>query len=74
VPGRGGDLTFGSGYVWVSAEGTPLSRIDLSNNVVMQQFVGGHERDTLRVGFDSAWLVDGSGGKLLKARIKDFSN
>jgi virginiamycin B lyase len=70
VPGPGGDLAVGDGYVWVSAEGTPLTQIDPRTNEVVRQFVGGERLDTLRVGFASAWLADELGGLVLRASVQ----
>ncbi len=66
VPGPGGDLDAGGGYIWVSAEGTPLSQVDPKTNTVVRQVVGGKLLDTLRVGFGSLWLVDESAGVVLR--------
>jgi virginiamycin B lyase len=55
VPGKGGDITTGDGSVWVTAIGTPLSRIDPSLNRVVRQYVG-KGGDALRFGLGSLWL------------------
>ncbi len=69
VPGEGGDLAVGAGYVWVSAEGTPLSQVDPRTNRLLRQYVGGRKDDTLRVGFGSAWVVDEDNGELWRIDI-----
>ena len=55
VPGPGGDIATGDGSVWVTAIGTPLSRIDPETNRVTRQFVG-KGGDALRFGLGSIWL------------------
>jgi len=72
VPGEGGDLSVDGGYVWVSAEGTPLTQIDPSDNRVLRQFVGGKQLDTLRVSFGSAWLVDAAHGQLWRVPVTQW--
>jgi len=73
VPGDGGDLSIGERYVWVSAEGVPLSQIDPSTNAVIRQFAGGKRDDTLRVGFGSAWIVDETHGQLWRVDLNKLA-
>ena len=73
VPGDGGDLSIGEDYVWVSAEGVPLSQIDPKTNKLIRQFVGGRKDDTLRVGFGSAWVVDEDNGEIWRVDLKNLS-
>lgn len=69
VPGDGGDLAIGDGFVWVSAEGVPLSQVDPQTNRLTQQFAGGRLDDTLRVDFGAAWIVDEGHGQLWKVDL-----
>jgi YVTN family beta-propeller protein len=55
VPGPGGDIAVGEGAVWISAIGKPLSKIDVSTNKVLSQYIG-KGGDALRVGLGSLWL------------------
>lgn len=55
VPGEGGDIAVGEGFVWVTAINTPLSRIDPAQNRVVSQFVG-TGGDAVRVGLGAVWL------------------
>jgi len=64
VPGEGGDLSIGENFVWVAAEGVPLTQIDPKTNRLVRQFAGGKRDDTLRVGFGSAWIVDELHGEI----------
>jgi hypothetical protein len=69
VPGEGGDLSIGENYVWVSAEGVPLSQIDPRTHRLVRQFAGGKRDDTLRVGFGSAWIVDELKGEIWRVDL-----
>jgi virginiamycin B lyase len=69
VPGEGGDLAIGENYVWVAADGVPLSQIDPRTNRLMRQFAGGKRDDTLRVGFGSAWIVDELHGEIWRVDL-----
>ena len=55
IPGPGGDISAGEGYVWATSFGFPLSRIDPKSNKVLQQFVG-EGGDAIRAGNGSVWL------------------
>lgn len=63
VPGSGGDIAVGEGSVWVTAFEYPLSRIDISTNKVVQQFVG-KGGDAVRVGLGSIWLSNLEAGNV----------
>jgi virginiamycin B lyase len=69
VPGDGGDLSVDDRYVWVSAEGVPLSQIDPGHNRLIRQFVGGKKDDTMRVGFGYAWVLDELRGEIWKVDL-----
>jgi len=73
VPGEGGDLSIDGGYVWVSAEGTPLTQVDPSDNRVLRQYVGGTRLDTLRVAFGAAWLVDELHSRIWRVPVADWT-
>jgi virginiamycin B lyase len=70
VPGEGGDICVAADYVWVSAEGVPLTQIDPRDNTVVRQFVGGKKDDTLRVDFGSAWIVDELKGQIWRISLQ----
>jgi YVTN family beta-propeller protein len=55
VPGQGGDIAVGEGFVWVTMINIPLTQIDPSTNRVVAQYVG-KGGDALRVGHGAAWL------------------
>ena len=54
--GRGGDLTTGGGYVWLTLSGTPLVQIDPRTNAVVAVFKGIGWGDAIRFGGGSLWI------------------
>ena len=58
VPGAGGDIAYGGGYLWVAAAGTPVSRIDPQSNKVLDQYGNYKGADAVRYGFGSVWVSD----------------
>lgn len=63
VPGPGGEIAAGEGFIWVTAFGFPISRIDPGSNKVVQQFVG-EGGDAIRVGLGSVWLTNLKAGNI----------
>ena len=61
VPGAGGDIAGGRGYIWVAAAGTPLTRISKSGKVI-DQYGNYPGADAIRYGFYSIWISDHSKG------------
>lgn len=55
VPGGGGEIAFGEGFVWVTVFQIPLSQIDPALNQVVKQWTGAGG-DAVRVGHGSVWL------------------
>jgi YVTN family beta-propeller protein len=55
VPGGGGEIAYGEGYVWVTVFDIPLTQIDPNNNKVVKQWFG-PGGDAVRVGHGSVWL------------------
>jgi virginiamycin B lyase len=55
VPGQGGDIAVGEGFVWVTMVDIPLTQIDPANNRVVAQYVG-KGGDALRIGHGAAWM------------------
>jgi virginiamycin B lyase len=64
VPGAGGDIASGGGYLWVAAAGTPLTRIDPESNKVIDQYGNYKGADAIRYGFGSVWISDHGKGDL----------
>jgi virginiamycin B lyase len=63
IPGFGGDVTFGSGSVWATVVGTPLTNVDAARNAVVKQWYG-PGGDAICFAFGSVWLVNYNGGIL----------
>jgi YVTN family beta-propeller protein len=57
IPGTGGELAFGEGYVWATVFQIPLTQIDPATNQVVKQWFGGGG-DSVRVGQGSLWLCN----------------
>lgn len=55
VPGQGGDISAGEGFVWVTMVDIPLTQIDPATNSVIAQYVG-KGGDALRIGHGAAWM------------------
>jgi streptogramin lyase len=55
VPGGGGEIAYGEGFVWVTVFEIPLTQIDPDNNTVVKQWAG-LGGDAVRVGHGSVWL------------------
>jgi YVTN family beta-propeller protein len=55
VPGTGGEIAYGEGYIWLTVFQIPLTQIDPKTNTVMKQWVGSGG-DAVRVGHGSVWL------------------
>ncbi len=55
VAGTSGAIVVGEGSVWLSASGTPLTRIDPATNRMVQQFTG-PGGGSLAIGLKSLWL------------------
>ena len=57
VPDGKGSVAFGDGFVWVSANGYPLTKIDAKTDKVVQQFAG-EGGSVVRFGMGSVWLLN----------------
>ena len=55
IPGGGGELAFGEGYVWATVFQMPISKIDPRSNTVVRQFSGAGG-DSIRAAHGSIWL------------------
>jgi streptogramin lyase len=64
VPGKGGEICFGGGFVWVTMDGTPMTRIDPVKNKVVDQYGNYPKADGIRYGFGSVWVSDHGKGEL----------
>jgi virginiamycin B lyase len=57
VPGAAGQVAMGLGSVWVTQEGFPLTRIDPTNEKVVQQFTGAGG-GAIHIAVNSLWLTN----------------
>jgi len=57
IPGHGGDIGWGAGFVWTTVFGVPLTAIDGKTNKIFRQWVG-DGGDALRFGHEAVWLTD----------------
>jgi virginiamycin B lyase len=64
VPGSGGEISYGGGYIWVTMSGTPLTRIDPTRNKVVDQYGNYPKADAILYAFGSVWVSDHGKGDL----------
>jgi len=64
VPGAGGEICYGGGFIWVTMNGTPVTRIDPVRNTVVDQYGNYKQADAIRYGFGSIWVSDHGKGEL----------
>jgi DNA-binding beta-propeller fold protein YncE len=64
VPGAGGEICYGGGFIWVTMSGTPVTRIDPTRNRVVDQYGNYPKADAIRYGFGSVWVSDHGKGDL----------
>jgi virginiamycin B lyase len=64
VPGAGGEICYGGGFIWVTMNGTPVTRIDAGRNKVVDQYGNYQKADAIRYGFGSVWVSDHGKGDL----------
>jgi virginiamycin B lyase len=69
IPGPGGDLDYGAGFVWASMMDLPITMIDGRTDNVQRQWVG-RGGDAVRFGFDSIWVTDYHRGLLWRIPAK----
>ncbi len=64
VPGAGGEICYGGGFIWATMNGTPVIRIDPRNNHVLEEYANYKNADAIRFGFGSLWVSDHGKGDL----------
>ena len=64
VPGKGGEICYGGGFIWVTMDGNPVTRIDPAANKVIDQYGNYPKADAIRYGFGSVWVSDHGKGEL----------
>jgi streptogramin lyase len=68
IPGEGGEIAYGGGYVWATVFGFPITRIDAKTNKVVQQWVG-KGGDSIRYAHGSLWLTFLTGAKVWRLKV-----
>jgi streptogramin lyase len=63
IPGQGGEICFGGGFVWATVMDIPLTKIDPQTGQVVKQWVG-PGGDSVRYGHGSLWLTDLKHGQM----------
>jgi virginiamycin B lyase len=69
IPGTGGEIAFGEGFVWATVFEVPMTRIDPGTNAVVQQWAG-PGGDSIRLGHGSIWLTDFAHAKVWRLNPK----
>ena len=64
VPGAGGEICYGGGFIWVTMNGTPVTRIDPARNRVVDKYGNYQKADAIRYGFGAVWVSDHGKGDL----------
>lgn len=64
VPGAGGEIAHGGGFIWATMNGTPVIRIDPRHNRVLAEYGNYKNADAIRFGFGSVWVSDHGKGEL----------
>jgi virginiamycin B lyase len=70
VPGKGGDISFGGGMVWVTVSKVPLSLVDGATAALLCQWVG-PGGDSLGIGHGAIWLTDYHAGTISRIELDD---
>jgi streptogramin lyase len=70
IPGPGGDIAWGAGFIWATLLNVPLTAIDPRTNKVVRQWIG-PGGDSLRFGHDSIWLTDYKQGTLSRIAYRE---
>ena len=63
IPGPGGEITFGYGFVWATMFKYPVTQVDPKTNTVVKQWAG-DGGDGIRFGAGSIWLSNGRQGNV----------
>ncbi len=69
IPGTGGEIHYGAGFIWTTVFDVPLTKIDVATNRVVRQWVGAGG-DSVRFGFDSIWLTSARAGQLWRIPLE----
>lgn len=70
IPGHGGEIAFGGGFVWVTQTEFPLTQVDPATNKIIGQWHG-KGGDSVRFAFGTIWLTDLRGEKVWRIPIPE---
>lgn len=70
IPGHGGEIAFGGGFVWATQTEFPLTQIDPKTNKVIGQWRG-EGGDSVRFAFGAIWLTNLRGEKVWRIPIPE---
>jgi len=70
IPGKGGDISFGGGMIWITVSKVPLSMIDGASAALLCRWVG-PGGDSLGIGHGAIWLTDYHAGTISRIELKD---
>jgi streptogramin lyase len=68
IPGHGGEIAYGGGFVWATVTEFPLTQIDPRTNKVVGQWRG-EGGDSVRFGFGTLWLTNLRGAKVWRIPV-----
>lgn len=68
IPGHGGEIAFGGGFVWATQTEFPLTQIDPATNKVIAQWHG-EGGDSVRFAFGTVWLTHLRGEKIWRIPV-----
>lgn len=68
IPGKGGEIAFGGGFVWATLIEFPLTQIDPRTNKVIGQWRG-EGGDSVRFAFGTLWLTNLRGEKVWRIPV-----
>jgi virginiamycin B lyase len=70
IPGKGGDISFGGGMIWITVRKVPLSMIDGASAALLCRWVG-PGGDSLGIGHGAIWLTDYHAGTISRIELND---
>ena len=68
IPGQGGEIAFGGGFVWATVTEFPLTQIDPRTNRIVGQWRG-EGGDSVRFAFGTVWLTNLKGEKVWRIPV-----
>lgn len=69
IPGQGGDIHYGQGFIWASSFGFPLTAVSAQTGTVIRQWAG-KGGDSLGLSPNSIWLTDYHAGTISRISLR----